>query len=123
MDTHYDYCVINKEDNTITLYNKDKYFDIHPLYVNILLDVNISFDERNNLVIEGNPLIFELVFHKTPVDELEHKPCNKYIKQYNPGWFARLFGIKPYKYVEGWWAYLSETTVTYIFNKYQIELI
>jgi hypothetical protein len=37
MDTHYDYCVINKKDNTITLYNKDKYLDIYPLDVNILL--------------------------------------------------------------------------------------
>lgn len=123
MDTHYDYCVINKGDNTITLYNNDKYLDIYVLDVNILLDVNISFDERNNLVIEGNPLIFELSTCRTPVDELEHTPRKKYIKQYNPGWFAKLFGIKPYTYVEGWWAYLSETTVTYILNKYQIKLI
>lgn len=123
MDTHYDYCVINKRDNTITLYNKDKSLDIRPLDVDILLDVNILFDERNNLVIEGNPLIFELSTCRTPVNELEHTPRKKYIKQYNPGWFAKLFGIKPYKYVYGWWAYLSETTVTYILNKYQIKLI
>lgn len=123
MDTHYDYCVINKGDNTITLYNNDKYLDIRPLDVDILLDVNILFDERNNLVIEGNPLIFELSTRRTPVDELEHTPRKKYIKQYNPSKFYRFFGVKPYKYVYGWWAYLSETTVTYILNKYQIKLI
>lgn len=123
MDTHYDYCVINKGDNTITLYNKSKFLGIYILDVNVLWDVNVSFDERNNLVIEGKPLIFELATCRTPIDELEHEPCKKYIKQYNPGWFARLFGVKPYKYVEGWWSYLSETTVTYISNKYQIKLI
>lgn len=123
MDTHYDYCVINRRDNTITLYNKDKFLDIYLLDSNVLLDVNISFNERNDLVIEGTPLIYELATCRTPVDELVHKPCKKYIKQYNPGWFARIFGVKPYTYVEGWWAYLCETTITYILNKYQIKLI
>jgi hypothetical protein len=123
MKEKYDYCIINLKRGEVVLYDQDKYYNVSPLFDEAIITCNVSFDEHNNLVIEGEPLIYEISIERTKVDELEHKPCKRFVNHYEPGKIARLFGAKPYDYVKGWWAYVGKTPVKYILSKYIIKLL
>jgi hypothetical protein len=119
MNKNYNFCII--KNNEIILYN-DSYFNLDVVQDNALIDVTCEFNDKNNLIISGTPLIFEYAFEKTDISELEHSPCKKYIKHYEPTKFFKLWGCKPYDYVKGWWAYTG-TEVKYIFNQYKIKIM
>lgn len=118
MDKKYNFCIINK--NNITLYNTS--------YVNValpdeaLVDVKCELDEKNNLIIYGTPIVFEYAMDKININELEHSPCKKYIKHYEPNKFYKFFGAKPYDYVQYWWGYIGKD-VKYIFNNFKIKIL
>ena len=120
---HYDYCIINLRNNEVILYDQDKSCNVSPLSDEAILQVNVSFDEHNNLVIEGERLVYELAMGRVNIDELSRAPCKKFIQKYELSKFFRFFGAKPYEYVHGWWAYRSETPTKYILNNYRIKII
>ena len=111
MKEHYDYCIINLRNNEVTLYDQDKSANVSPLSDEAILEVNVSFDEYNNLIIEGERLIYQCAIDRTNIEELSNKPCKKFIQKYEPTKFYRFFGAKPYEYVYGWWAYREKTKI------------
>ena len=123
MKEQYDYCIIDLKRGEVVLYDQDKSHNVSPLDNEVLLTCNVSFDEHNNLVLEGEPLIYELAMERTKVDELTHKPCKRFVNHYEPGKLARLFGAKPYDYVYGWWAYYQKEKMKYVMNNYKIKLL
>ena len=98
------YCVIS--DNDIFL--SENWIPVRPAMEEIYKDVNIIIDEHGILHFTGYELQYNLSFSKTPIEELEEKPLEKYIKHYKGikifGWYL----CKPYDYVEGWYQ-LKET--------------
>lgn len=123
MKETYDFCILDLKNNIVTLYDAEKSSTFSASSDEVLLSVKVSIDENNNLIIEGEPLIFNISFERTNINELEHKPCKRYIQKYEPSKFYRFLGAKPYEYVYGWWAYRSEEPRKYILNNYRIKLI
>lgn len=123
MKEHYDYCIINLRNNEVTLYDQDKSGNVSPLSDEAILQVNVSFDKHNNLVIEGERLVYEIATSRVDIKELSHTPCKRFIQKYEPSKFFRFFGAKPYEYVYGWWAYREETPIKYVLNNYRIKLL
>ena len=64
MKENYSLCLIN--DNRVTLVNDDTSTSWSVINDKVLLDVKVLIDEHNNLVIEGEPLVYE--FASLPVD-------------------------------------------------------
>ena len=125
MKEHYDFCIIDLKTNEVVLYDSPKAHNFSAMNDEVVLDVKVSFDNNNNLVIEGDPLYFEVAMERLNIDDIseDKKPCKKYIKTYTPGKLARFFGTKPYDYVYGWWGYRGETPIKYVMNNYRIKLI
>jgi hypothetical protein len=123
MKEQYDYCIIDLKRSEVILYDQDKSHNVSPLDNEVLLTCKVSFDEHNNLVLEGEPLIYEISIERTKVDELVHKPCKRFVNHYEPGKIARFFGAKPFDYVHGWWAYYQKEKVKYVMNNYKIKLL
>lgn len=123
MKEHYDYCIINLKNNEVTLHDQDKFSNISPLSDEVILQVNVSLDEHNNLIIEGRRLTYHCALDRINIEELSHKPCKKFIQKYEPSKFYRFFGAKSYEYVHGWWAYLEEIPIKYILSNYRIKLL
>lgn len=126
MKETYDCCILDLKNNVVTLYENydvEKSSMFFASNCEVLLSVNISINEHNNLVIEGEPLIFDFALDPININELTCKPCKRYIEKYVPNKFYRFFGAKPYEYVYGWWAYRSEKRNKYILNNYKIKLI
>lgn len=125
MKKTYDCCLLDLRHNIVTLY-EDYDPETSSMFFasadEVLLSVKVSINEHNNLVIEGEPLIFDFALDRTNINELTYKPCKRYIEKYVPNKFYRFFGAKPYEYVHGWWAYRSGESSKYILNNYKIRL-
>lgn len=123
MKNHYDYCVLDLKHNNVTLFDKTECINIYPLSDTVIVDANILIDEHNNLVIDGERLIYEIATTRTNIRDLDNRPLNRYIQAYEPNKFMKFFGRKPYEYVYGWWAYRAKTRTKYILSNYKIKIV
>lgn len=123
MEKHYNYAIVSRTTNNITLTNEEDKFVCDASINDKLINVDIKIDSNNNLIIKGKELIFDFTTSFTSIEDLEHIPLKKYIKHYEPGKIARFFGGTPYDYVYGWYCYEAESNVTYILSDYRIKII
>ena len=123
MKSHYDYCVLDLKYNNVMLFDKTEHINIYPLSNIAIVNANILIDEHNNLVIDGEQLIYEFTSTRTDIRDLDNRPLNRYIRAYEPNKFMKFFGCKPYEYVYGWWAYRAKTQSKYILSNYKIKIV
>lgn len=118
MDKKYKYCII--EDFNIILFDKSN-VSYSPLRSEFLENVSVVIDDRGVLTINGNIIeydfyldnkIFEKEWHRIPDSKLIHEGKRHFWSKYKE------------KYIKGGWVKTIERTpVTYIFNKYKIEIL
>lgn len=112
----YKWCLI-KKNNVVYLYNTSFVnFDCKE-DVAALFDVTVYMDDRGALHISGHELVWEFREEKTNVNSLTDKPAVNYIKHDNG---VNWLGIKPYDYVQGWYALEDTVPIQYILNFYTL---
>jgi hypothetical protein len=120
----FDWCVI-KSDKRVYLYSADGGISIN--YdalkdIGAIIDAEVYIDDKGLLHISGDSLIYSIATYKTNVEDLDEdmKPSKKFVKQ-SKG--CKWLGIKPYKYVLGWYALARQNYRTFILSSYVINIM
>lgn len=115
---NFKWCLI-KKNNLVYLYD-DSFVNFDCTKdVAALINVKVYLDENGALHISGNELVWEFREDKTNVETLNDKPAASYIKRTNG---SNWLGVKPYDYVQGWYALENTVPIKYILNLYTICL-
>ena len=121
MKKHFNFCVVNNNNNKV--YVSNSYIDFRPAFESCLVDVDINISNNRVITIEGFEKKYSLAFEKININDLNEPVESEYIK-HHPG--LRLSGIqfiKPYDYVNGWFAYKRKHSKTIVMNKFILEII
>lgn len=116
---NYDYCII-KGINTVILYNDNVSVTGDSINDKFLVHVQIQKMPDGELRLQGEELNWRCATSKTPINELDEKPMDKYINHSNG---CKWLGIKPYDYVFGWYITTKRKKVTYFLNNANIKVI
>lgn len=116
---NYDYCII-KGINTVILYNDNVSVTGDSINDKFLVHVQVQKMPDGELRLQGEELNWRCATSKTPINELDEKPMDKYIN-HSDG--CKWLGIKPYDYVLGWYITTKRKKVTYFLNNANIKVI
>lgn len=119
LKTNYDYCII-KGINTVILYNDNVSVTGDSINDKFLIHVQVKKMPDGELRLQGEELNWRCATSKTPINELDEKPMNKYIN-HSDG--CKWLGIKPYDYVIGWYITTKRKKVMYFLNNANIKVI
>lgn len=116
---NYDYCII-RDTNEVILYDSNVNFNVKVLGDTCLINTKVDINSDGKLQIQGEELNWRCATCKTPINELDEKPMDKYINHSNG---CKWLGIKPYDYVLGWYITTKRKKVMYFLNNANIKVI
>lgn len=119
LNNNYDYCII-KGINNVILYNDNVSVTGDSINDKFLVHVQVQKMPDGELRIQGEELNLRCATCKTPINELDEKPMDKYINHSNG---CKWLGIKPYDYVLGWYITTKRKKVMYLLSDYNIKVI
>jgi beta-lactamase class A len=119
LKSNYDYCII-KGINNVILYNDNVSVTGDSMNDKFLVHVQVQKMPDGELRIQGEELNWRCATSKTPINELDEKPMDKYINHSNG---CKWLGIKPYDYVLGWYITTKRKKVMYLLSDYNIKVI
>lgn len=119
LKNNYDYCII-KGFNNVILYNDNVSVTGDSINDKFLVNVQVRKMHDGELRIQGEELNWRCATCKTPINELDEKPMDKYINHSNG---CKWLGIKPYDYVLGWYITTKRKKVMYFLNNANIKVI
>lgn len=119
LKNNYDYCII-KGFNNVILYNGNVSVTGDSINDKFLVNVQVRKMPDGELRIQGEELNWRCAISKTPINELDEKPMDKYINHSNG---CKWLGIKPYDYVLGWYITTKRKKVMYFLNNANIKVI
>ena len=117
--------IIDERKDSIILFND---WSKHPKFFmsmsTQLVDVNVEFTDKGFLVIRAKRIEYDLYisFHNDKYFEEDwvRQPDKNYIKEGK----RHFWSTKKEKYVESGWVKAEETTpITYVLNKYKVEIL
>jgi hypothetical protein len=113
---HYNYAIL-KKDNYLLLTDN---FIIHGNYINDRFLTDVFIEIKNGILyLHAKEHDIKFTLNKIKVKDLKEKPSIHDIK-ISKG--CKWLGIKPYEYVEGWYAIPGKKEFNIIMNKFTIEI-
>ena len=104
---HFNYCIINKGNLTVTLTNEVDFNNVNFIENYVFRDVSFLYDDKfGKIYIDAYEIGRYWTDNIIPIGEMSEIPLPECIRHYKPNWLMKkLFNEKPFDYVR-WYYYI-----------------